>query len=306
MKRSGFGVCLFLTVAMLGAVASAAGADTTLRMKFRAGQKLGYVLTQTTSITAGMMGKKLEQSFREIAEMTWEVKSIDKDGNARMVQTIDRFRFESLSPSDRVGTMDTANGQDPSNLPAAMAKLFRAVAGASFTMTITPLGKIHDFAIPANVVQAIKDAGPSGVMLGSEEGLKDLAAQAFVPFPQTAIVQGDSWQGVRKLPVNYGTMVMDITYRLEAPAGPIENIGIDVKVKIEPTKSLPAEYKVTSQDTRGHYRFDNSVGILKESDMFRKLSTTVTVRGRQITEERETKAMLKLKKDDDPKSGEMK
>ncbi len=307
MKRSGFGVCLaFLTIAMLGAVAALASVDKTLRLNFRAGQKLGYVLTQTTSTTVEMMGKKREQSFRQTAEMTWEVKSVDKDGNARMVQTIDRFRFESLSPPDRVGTMDTANGQDPSNLPAAMANLFRTVAGTSITMTITPLGEIHDFAIPGNIVQAIKDAGPSGVMLGSEQSLKDLAAQIFVPFPKTAIEQGDSWQGARELPVNYGTMVMDITYKLEAPAGPIENVGIDVKVQIEPTKGLPVEYKVTSQDSRGHYRFANSVGILRESDMFQKLSTTVTVSGRQITEDRETTAMLKLRKDDDPKSGEKK
>ena len=293
--------CLAAAVVMVSAVATAAGADTTLRWKFTKGQKLGYVLVTKTSMTVEVMGRKVENNFTQTADMTWEVKGVDKDGNAEMAQTIDRFRVHSAAPGGGEMDVDTANAQDPAGAPEAMMKMFRAMTGTAFTMKITPLGEIKDFVVPAKVLDAFKDAGPAGAMFGGEESLKNMAGSSLVPFPEAAIGQGKSWTGNRKVPMPFGTMVMDTTYNLEAPTSPIENIGIDVKVKIEPKEGVQLEIKVTSQDTKGHYRFDNAAGILRASDMAQKMSMTLTVGGQQINQDMETTTKFELKKGGDSK-----
>jgi Family of unknown function (DUF6263) len=299
MKSARFGVSLLCLVAVVvfSAVGSAAGAETTLRWKFEKGQKLGYALTQKTSMKMEVMGMKTETTFTQTADMTWEVTGVDKDGNGELLQTIDRFRFHSKTQGAGEMDIDTANAQDPAGAPEAMTKLFRAIAGSPFKMKITPLGEISDFSVPAKVVEAFKDAGPAGAMFGSEESLKNMAGGSLVPFPEAAIAQGKSWNGVRKMPMPFGTMVMDTTYKLEAATSPIENIGLDVKVKIEPKEGVPVEVKVTSQDTKGHFRFDNSAGILTASDLVQKMTMTLTVSGQEITQDIETTSNFELKKD---------
>jgi hypothetical protein len=285
----------------LSTVASARGADTTLRWKFAKGQKLGYVLTQKTDMTMDVAGKKVETTFTQTTDMTWEVKGVDKDGSADMAQTIDRVRFESTAPGGGNLHVDTADAEDAQGTPEAMSNLFRAMAGSPFTMKVTPRGELRDVKVPAKIVDAFKDAGPAGAMFGSEESLKNLCGNSLVPFPEAAIAPGKSWKGDRKMPMPFGTMVMNMTYTLEGAAGPIENIGIDVNVEIEPKEGSPIEIKLTSQDMKGHYRFDNSTGILKSTAVVQKMKMTVTVSGQQIAQDLESTVKMELKKDGDTK-----
>jgi hypothetical protein len=300
MKRSTFGgrgVCL-LAIVVLSTVASARGADTTLRWKFGKGQKLGYVLTQKTEMTMDVAGQKMETTMTQTTDMTWEVKGVDKDGNGDMAQTIDRVRFELTAPGGGNLHVDTADAEDAQGTPEAMSKLFRAMAGSPFTMTITQRGELRDVKVPAKIVDAFKDAGPAGAMLGNEETLKNMFGNSLVPFPEAAVAPGKSWKGARKMPMPpLGTMVMNMTYTLEAAAGPIENIGIDVKLEIEQKEGSPIEMKLTSQDMKGHYQFDNSTGILKSTAVVQKMKMTVTANGQQFAQDIESTVKMELKKD---------
>ncbi len=296
MKSARFSGCLLGLVAVVGAVAQAAAADTTLRWKFTPGQKLGYVLIQKTDMKMEVQGKKVGTTFSQTMDMTWEIKGTDKDGTAEMVQTIDRVRFESTAPDGKQVEMDTADAQDAPGTPEAMTKMFRAMAGSQFTMKVTPRGDIRDFQVPAKIVDAFKNAGPAAAMFGSEESLKNMAGQSLVPFPETAVAPGKSWKGERKLPMPFGTMLMDMTYTLEDATGPVENIGIDVKVQIEPKDGSPIEIKLTSEDMKGHYRFDNTAGILKSSDVVQNISMTVKVGEQEIAQDLTSTVKMDLKK----------
>jgi hypothetical protein len=97
------------------------------------------------------------------------------------------------------------------------------------------------------------------------------------------------------MPMPFGTMVMNTTYTLEAASGPVENIAIDVKVQMEPKPDSPITIKVTSQDMKGHYRFDNAAGSLKASDVVQKMSMTVTVSGQEIKQDIESTVKMELK-----------
>jgi hypothetical protein len=298
MKSTRFGSCLLclLAAAELSAVASPASADTTLRWKFATGQKRNYVMTQKMAMKMEVMGKQIETSVTQTVDMTWEVKAVDKDGVADMVQTIDRVKLAMMAPTGNI-ELDTAKAEDPVGAPAPLITLFRSMTGSPFTSKVTPRGELRDVQVPAKVVDAFKNAGPAGAMLGNEESLKNMFGQSMIVFPEAPVAEGKSWNGTRKMPMPFGTMVMDITYTLEGTTGPVENIGIDTKVKIEPKEGVPIAIAVKSQDMKGHCRFDNSDGKLNSSDVVQKLTMTVTVQGQEFAQNIETTTKMDLKKD---------
>lgn len=296
MKSKRFGSCLLclLAAAALTAVASAASADTTLRWKFATGQKRNYVMTQKMAMKMELMGKQIETTVTQTVDMTWEVKEVDKDGVAEMVQTIDRVKLSMMGPTGNID-MDTAKVEDPAGAPAPLTTLFRAMTGTPFASKVTPRGELRDVQVPAKIVDAFKNAGPAGAMLGNEESLKNMFGQSLIVFPEGPVAQGKSWTGNRKMPMPFGTMVMDITYTLEGATGPVEKIGIDTKVKIEPKEGVPVSIAVKSQDMKGHCRFDNAAGKLNSSDVVQKLAMTVTVQGQEFVQDIETTTKMDLK-----------
>jgi hypothetical protein len=162
-------------------------------------------------------------------------------------------------------------------------------------MTITQRGEFRDFIFPPKLAEAFKNAGAGGAMFASEETLKNLCGQSVLVFPEAAISQGKSWKGARKLPMPFGTMVLDMNYTLEGATGPVENIGIDVKVEMEPKAGSPVELKVTSQEMKGHYLFDNAAGVLKSTDVAQKMLMMVTVSGQQFEQNLESTVKMELK-----------
>jgi len=105
-------------------------------------------MTQKTAMKMELMGKPVESSYTQVTDITWEVKGVDKDGNAEMVQTIDRVRFTMMVPGNNV-EVDTAKAEDAPGTPELMTKLFRSMAGSPFTVKMTPRGELRDLTVPA-------------------------------------------------------------------------------------------------------------------------------------------------------------
>ena len=150
---------LIRAAVVLSTVASTAGADTTLRWKFTTGQKQGYAMTQKTAMKMELMGKPVETNYTQVTDITWEVKGVDKDGNADMVQTIDRVRLTMMAQGGNID-VDTAKAEDAPGTPELMTKLFRSMAGSAFTMKMTPRGEVRDLTVPAKIVEAFKTQAP--------------------------------------------------------------------------------------------------------------------------------------------------
>ncbi len=297
MKSTRFGVsvsCLAVVV-VLGAAARANAADTTLRWKFVAGQKFVYGMIQKTAITSHAMDKKVEMTITQTMDMSWEIKSVGTDGTAEMVQTIDRIKLDMSGPAGNLA-LDTADAQDPQGVPEQMSKLIRAMAGAPFTAKVSRRGEFLDVKLPPKLLKAFEEAGPMATMFGGDDGLKKLFEQSMLVFPEEAISQGKSWKGVRKMPMPLGSMVINMTYTLLAPEGSDQKIGVDAKIEIEANKDAPVELKVTAQEMKGHYRFDNTAGILKSTDVVQKMTMTVNANGQQIDQDVESTVKLDLKK----------
>jgi len=107
-------------------------------------------MTQKTAMKMELMGKPVESSYTQVTDITWEVKGVVKDGNAEMVQTIDRVRFQMMAPAPAPSVdFDSAKAEDAPGTPELMTKLFRSMAGSPFTVKMTPRGELRDLTVPA-------------------------------------------------------------------------------------------------------------------------------------------------------------
>ena len=162
-------------------------------------------------------------------------------------------------------------------------------------MKVTPRGEFRDFTVPPKLAEAFKESGPAGAMFANEDALKNLCGQSMLIFPEAAVSQGKSWKDTRKMEMPFGTMAMDMKYTLESPSGSNENIGVDVKVDLEPKADAPADIKLKSQEMKGHYTFDNTDGILKSSNVVQKMGLMLTVQGQEIAQDLESTTKMELK-----------
>jgi Family of unknown function (DUF6263) len=288
-------VSCVVSVAASWVLPGASAADTELRWKFEPGQKQKYSFVQKTANKVEITGRKLDSTLTNTVDLTCEVKGVDEDGTADLVQTFDRIRFEMTAPQGSI-EVDTANAKDAEGVPDVLSAVFRAMVGAPFRAKLTARGEFRVVTVPPNLSEAVKKAGPAAALFANEDTLKNVFGQSVLVFPEMALGRGKSWTGVTRQPTPFlGTMVMDNTYTLETPSGPIENIGIARKVAIEPNAESPLEAKVTSQEVKGHYQFDNTVGILKSSEVVQKLSLSLQFNGQQATRELESTVKLELK-----------
>src|SRR5262245_20701407 len=88
---------LFALVPMVLCTTAAQG-QTTLRWKFKAGDKLNYVTEQNTTSKGAFMGMDIETKMTQTVEITWNVKSVNAEGVAELTQVIDRMRMTMESP----------------------------------------------------------------------------------------------------------------------------------------------------------------------------------------------------------------
>jgi hypothetical protein len=275
MKSAGPGICFrYLMITACGAVASAR-ADETFRWKFAVGQTRHFVLTERKDTQVVVNGKKLPTSFAQTTFMTWKVKSVDKDGIAQLMQTIDRVKFQMRPTFSRKKfDVDTAKDRDAEGTPDEFSELFRSMVGSEFTTTMTARGEFRDVKVPAKLVEAFARVDPRGEGSGHEEILRTMFSNAFVIFPSAAIGQESFWTMRRRLPVPFGAgLVMDSTYYpVKGEIKPVQSFALAGKAKVEPKEGSKLEITVQSQDQTGQCRFDNVAGVLETSEVAQKIS----------------------------------
>jgi hypothetical protein len=226
----------------------------------------------------------------------WKVKTVDTEGTAEIVQTIDRIKFRmSMHPPLPSFEVDTTTARDGSGTPPTVSKLLRTAAGSQITMKMNARGEFRDVKAPKAVVDALKDADPDGWMFGDPESFQNPSERAMVNFPAAAISTGGSWTGFRSAPFEFGTILMDSTYTRKAPTGLVENFNVDGKVDVEPKAGSTFEIRLKSQEQNGRYVFDNSNGVLKSSDLVQKMSMVATIGGHSVPTRYEWMVTMELK-----------
>src|SRR5438477_481575 len=102
-----------LTVFVAAAFAGVTRADDVeLRYKFKEGDKLNYSMEQKMTMEVNFGGQKISMDMDLDMTMTWKVGDVDKDGKAKVTQTIDRVQVKMKHPTGGF-EYDSKDGKEP-------------------------------------------------------------------------------------------------------------------------------------------------------------------------------------------------
>src|SRR5439155_25094628 len=168
------------------------------RYQFKAGDKLPYEMEQKMQMTMNVAGQAVEMSMTQQQDFLWEIKSVDKDGKAKVAQRFERIRFVMDGPMGKT-EYDSKEGKEPEDvIGKAIIPIFKALAGAEFTLDMDSRGVMSNLKMPEKLIEAINDATGAGAAgLGSmfdEEGMKRMLSQSGLILPEEAVTKGKSWE----------------------------------------------------------------------------------------------------------------
>jgi hypothetical protein len=293
MVRWSRSVSLLAVMIVCGAVSAEDG--TTLRYKFKTGDKLHYMVEQKMNMEVAA-GQAAGITMTQTIDISWDIKSVDKDGTAKMTQTFDRMRFDMTAPNVKV-EYDSKTGKLPDGpVGQILGPLFQAMTGAEFDVTMDVHGKVLDVKIPEKFTEALKKT-PAAAAMGdmfSPEGMKRMITQSGVVLPEGPITKGKSWDQKVDMKMPFGKMDMlnQLTFEGMTQHGneQVAEIALRPKFTFEADPNSPFKLKVKSQEAKGKAYFDLGAGRLVETT----LDQTMEMEANNMTQKLEQKVTMKL------------
>jgi hypothetical protein len=253
--RTRFAVVALAVAAAITGHASAQ--EATLTYKWTKGETLRYHLTQTTETTmsglpGGMPDAMLSQVGDQVFTMT--VENLAADGAVTLRQAFESVRMDITTPAGKIsidGTKPNANGAPPE---LAVQKIFGAMIGESFTVTLMPTGrvvKVEGFSRLMDKLFAVMPSDPqtAGAVQQMKASLSDdqmvaTFGQGFTEFPAKALKAGDAWATTGTVPnPAFGPMTMSVALTLASldasASSQVAKIATKVTLERDP-KSPPA------------------------------------------------------------------
>lgn len=290
-----------LVVAGVWGSAGPAPAQTTLRYKFKEGETLPYVMEQKMDMTMNIAGKDVKVSTAQTIDLDWHVTAVDKDGKAKLKQTITRIRMVMEGIPDKV-TYDSKEGKDPEGPFGKMVvPVFKAMAGAEFTLTMDPQGRLSDVQVPQKVLEAMKNLPGGGAAVAglfSEDNLKQMVNQGGLQLPAGPVTQGMTWDQKVEAKMPFGTMKVDnqCAYQGEVmrDGKKLAEIIMKPKLVLEPSDKAPAKIQLKEQEGKGAAYFDPEAGRLAETNLQQSMTMEISAGGQSITQKMVQSITMKL------------
>jgi hypothetical protein len=290
-----------LAVWSLGGWASDARAET-LRWKLNPGEVLRYTMESKQVETVQVMGRNKKSTRSTTTNLNWTVKSVSANGDAEIVQRIDRVRMRLEQPPFVPIEFDSSPNklEIPEEFEAAERQI-KALAGAELTFKMGPTGAVHDLTISEQTLKNLREGLPKdapGRESGSEQGLKDMLLQSSPPaFPVDSLEAGKSWAAKpSKIPIpGLGTLTLDKVFTFQGPDSKTPRlllVGFEAKTSLEPAESVTA--KIRSQEGTGSLTFDAESGRIVNSRSKQKMEMIITDRGQDITQSSDTTTTMTL------------
>jgi hypothetical protein len=279
--------CLSLLVLVVVA-GSVSAADQPIELKLSPAkgqvQKLQATLTQKVTQTISGTEQALSQTIA--LGYTFATQDVAADGTATVKVTYDTVSFKQTS---QVGNIeyDSANPPPPGQIHP-MARGFAALAGQSFTMKVTPTGKITEIQGLDQMVDAILKKldiaeGPAKPIAEKairhdfgEEALKDNMEGLLAIYPDKPVSLGDSW--TKKLSVSKGfPMLMENNFTLKEATPSAATLAVKSKLSTNPDappidmRNQKITYTLTGEQT-GTMVVDRGSGWVKSADMTQKVT----------------------------------
>jgi hypothetical protein len=294
---------LFLTIAAV-VLAAAVPADPVsaqvqLRYHFEPGQKIDYLMTQNMTMVMAFQGQNITTTMQQDLEMTWQIASVDKDGNAKVKQKFNNLLFIMEAPTGKI-VFDSKAGKEPDGpVGKILAPIFKAMVGAEFIVHMDPQGNISKVEIPEAFLKEMKNFPGGGGFGGmfSQESFKEMMTKSGLNLPKAAVNIGDTWN--KKVEVNspIGKMTINTvcTYKgkEERRDQSLEWIDVEPKITLKPDPNSAVKAKIKSQSIKGKSYFDSKNGQLAEVQMTQTLEMELDAGGMVINQNMKQEVTLK-------------
>jgi hypothetical protein len=219
---------------------------------------------------------------------TFTTENVAADGTATIKVSYDAVSYKQAG---QLGSVEYDSANPPAQVPQS-ARSFAALAGQSFTMQITPTGRVTQIEGLDQMVDSILQKreipeGPNKAMQEkairhqfSEEALKENMESMLAIYPERPVKPGEQW--TRKASISKGLpMVMDNTFTLKEVGGDVATLDVKSKLtsnsEATPIDSGPRKltYSLSGEQT-GTMKVDRATGWMKSAEMQQKVSGEMT------------------------------
>lgn len=263
-------VCVVVALALSGG--AAARGQTLLRWKFEPGQKLHYVVHIKMNQKIGMGATPTTMTTTQIMNTSREVKSVEADGTAVVIQTIDRMRMKQESPQGVMANYDSASEEEPEGMAKMMAPMFEAMVGKSISVKMNARGEVSDVKLPPGMLDEMKKMPFMEMMddMFSEENMKQMMGN--IALPEEPVAEGHKWSTETSMQIpmlGKGKVKMAYEYvGSETRNGTeVEKILTTMEMDITGTEGQLFPIELEGQEMTGAIYFDAAAGYFTESEM---------------------------------------
>ena len=243
-----------------------------LRWRFSQGELFRVTFAQQ-SVTSSAVGKPPVKLTSEMSmEMHWTVDEVSATGDARMKQSIERFKTKIVAAGAEPVEFDSASNDEPKPSARGIAASVSPLLGKSFSVTMNLRGAISDLKLSKELAAAIDEFVVDDQIrsLFSTNGMRRTLQQAFPLLPENAVSKGDTWTTETKLPSPFGPLDLHSTFQLGDDVilngSNSKTITATGQVKyLQQVDNARAPIVIKKHSTSGEYSFDSMRGRVVSS-----------------------------------------
>jgi hypothetical protein len=281
-------------ICLLILCSSSVRAADTIDLKLRPvkGQSLKLQATVNQKVTNTVNGGA-EQTMTQVIGLGYTFATLDvaPDGTATVKVTYDTVSFKQQS---QLSTVEYDSANPPAGPIPPLVRGFAALAGQTFTMKVTPTGKITEVLGLDEMIDAIlkkldtPDAANRDVVEKSirrefgPEALKENMESMLANYPDKPVAVGESWN--KKLSITKGfRMEMDNTFTLKSVTA--DTVTLDAKGKLGSSPdATPIDmgprgklsYNLNGEQN-GTLQLDRATGWVKSAEMTQKVTGEMVI-----------------------------
>jgi hypothetical protein len=282
-----------MLVALLASLvlASAAQAQTTLRYKFKEGEKLVYVVDQDQKMSMNLLGMDVDMKTSMVMEMTWDTIKVDQDGNATAKVTMTRVKLiMEGGPIGKVEVDSTDKDEPDEPLPKIFSQIAKAMGSMEMTFTADPTGDVRDVKVSEGTLKKLKKLpgipGGGGDMFGPDSFKSIVHGSIIIPVPRDPVAKGKSWSHKTEQKTGMGKMSGETKYTYEGQidkgGAKLEKFAAKPDLKIEADPDSPIKMTMKGGTAKGFALFDNKIGRIAESTSEGTMRMEIEVGGMTI------------------------
>jgi len=256
-------------------------AQKPLAWKFPKDRVIDVVMEQDTKMKlTGLASTPIRDiNTLQKTDLIWTVLEVRSEGTVTLQQAIRRIVLEMKSQNANF-VVDTDNDKPLAGVGEIMAKEIRSLAGSRFLVATNKNGEVLDVKIPED---SSKKDNPDGL---AEAGLREIAVNSSLQFPNKLVNVGDTWQKQFELDMRtFGKLVVSTTYQYlgeELVAGQtLDKIRATTAMRASDPKDNTG-LKLSKQESAGTIWFNNALGCIDHCEYKQEMSMDVQQAGQQI------------------------